>query len=511
MSIADDIVNDTFGPDPDPPTDGRPLAYRAFPVALLPEPLATFVRRASKSIGCDAAFVAMPALTACAAAIGTTRTVKLSNTWTEPSILWSGIVGESGTQKSPAFRLAMKPLYEAQGVAMQQHTEEMTEHERRAEAYDAEHRNWRKNGDGEPPEKPEPPIAPRFIVADTTVEALAPMLADNPRGLLMARDELSGWLGSFDRYSNGKGADVSHYLSMFNADRLVYDRKTNRESIYIPRASLSICGGIQPSILDRALGREHRDSGLAARLLLAHPPRRAKRWTDEDIDPSIEAKYALLIDDLREQRHAPIRAEDGQPEPVAVTLDDEALKLFADFVNRHGDEQLDMTGDLAAAWSKLEGYAARLALIVHCVRVKTGDPTLTDPDRIDAQSITVGIQLARWFGHEARRIYAAFGATDAERQQSKLAEIIQRKGGKVTVAEWQRTRHIKTRKAAEASLADLESDGYGTLDYKPQTGPGRPSIVFTLHGYDGATLLNPASDAVSGNKIASQRGEGGAA
>lgn len=465
-------------------TDLRPLIYKPFPVAMLPEPLAAFVRRGAKAIGCDPSYITMPALTACAAAIGTTRTIRLNNAWSEPCIIWSAIVGESGTQKSPAFRLAMKPLHEAQGVAMQSHTEAMSEYDRRVEAYDADYRSWKRGGDGEPPEKPEPPIAPRFIVADTTVEALAPMLADNPRGLLMARDELSGWIGGFDRYSNGKGADVSHYLSMFNGDRLIYDRKTNRESIYIPRASLSICGGIQPAILDRALGREHRDSGLAARLLLAHPPRRPKRWTDEDIDPAVEAKYARLIDGLRELRHAPIRAEDGQPEPVALPLDAEALKMFADFVDRHGDEQLGMTGDLAAAWSKIEGYCARLALIVHCVRVVTGDRTLTDPERIDAASMTVGIQLARWFGGEAKRIYAAFGATDEEREQSKLVEIIQRKGGKVTVREWHRARHHDTRVDAEAELSDLEAAGYGTLAYAEQTGPGRPTLTFTLAGGD---------------------------
>src|SRR5262249_45474894 len=55
-----------------------------------------------------------------------------------------------------------------------------------------------------PPLKPDPPPCERFIVSDTTVEALAPILLTNPRGLLLARDELAGWIGSFDRYA-GKG------------------------------------------------------------------------------------------------------------------------------------------------------------------------------------------------------------------------------------------------------------------------------------------------------------------
>ena len=40
-----------------------------------------------------------------------------------------------------------------------------------------------------------------------------------------------------------------------------------------------------------------------------------------------------------------------------------------------------MAGDLAAAWSKLEGYAARFALLVHLVRAESGDPRWSMPAR----------------------------------------------------------------------------------------------------------------------------------
>lgn len=42
-----------------------------------------------------------------------------------------------------------------------------------------------------------------------TVEAIAPILLHNPRGLLMYRDELAGWIGDMDRYSKSKGGDVT--------------------------------------------------------------------------------------------------------------------------------------------------------------------------------------------------------------------------------------------------------------------------------------------------------------
>ena len=71
---------------------------------------------------------------------------------------------------------------------------------------------------------------------------LAPILLANPRGLLMARDELAGWIGSFDRYSGGKGgADAAHWLSMHNGESVTVDRKTGRpRTIHVPSAAVSI-------------------------------------------------------------------------------------------------------------------------------------------------------------------------------------------------------------------------------------------------------------------------------
>ena len=80
-----------------------------FPVDALPEPIRGFVAAGAKAIGCDASFIALPLLTAMAAAIGNTRRIQLKRGWTAPAILWVAIVGESGTAKTPAFKLACGP------------------------------------------------------------------------------------------------------------------------------------------------------------------------------------------------------------------------------------------------------------------------------------------------------------------------------------------------------------------------------------------------------------------
>jgi hypothetical protein len=95
----------------------------------------------------------------------------------------------------------------------------------------------------------------------------------------------------------------------------VVDRKKgNPHTIYVPEALVSISGGIQPAILHRALGIEHRESGLAARLLLTCPPRKSKRWTEADIDPDAEAELARLVDRLYDLQ--PTHGDEGEPRPL---------------------------------------------------------------------------------------------------------------------------------------------------------------------------------------------------
>ena len=161
--------------------------------------------------------------------------------------------------KTPAFKLSVQRVRELQARKLREHQEQYERYERELLSHDVALAAWKKKAAktndmaGEPPEKPRPPQAVRYVVSEPTVEALAPILLANPRGLLLARDELAGWIGSFDRYvGKGKGGDSAHWLSMHNGDTIIVDRKTSG-TIYVPSAAVSITGGIQPQILDRVL------------------------------------------------------------------------------------------------------------------------------------------------------------------------------------------------------------------------------------------------------------------
>src|SRR5262249_48001100 len=148
-------------------------------------------------------------------------------------------VSPSGTLKSPGLDAALAHVRQLQDAAVEEWKEAK--------------KAYKKEDDED-----EPPVCKRYLVADTTVEALAVRLQENPRGLLLAREELNGWLASMDAYKAGKGGDVAHYLEMHRAGQLLVDRKTGAEPlIHVPRAALCIVGTIHPETFRRALGREH--------------------------------------------------------------------------------------------------------------------------------------------------------------------------------------------------------------------------------------------------------------
>jgi hypothetical protein len=463
-------------------------AFRPYPVDALPDPLRGFVAAGADAIGCDASYLALPLLTAAGAAIGTTRQLIVKRGWAVYPILWAAIVGESGTSKTPAFRLALRAVRERQREMLARQAEELAAYEIALARYERDFAQWKRTKAGgqdiDPPTKPQPPEGGRIIVSDCTVESLAPILLANPRGLLLLRDELNAWLGSFDRYANGKGSDSANWLSMHGGENIIVDRKGHPRTIFVPSAAVAVCGGIQPGILHRALGSEHRESGLAARLLLTCPPRRPKKWTDRDIPPAIEQDIAAMFDRLYGLQAG---ADDqGNWRPVPIGMNADARQVWLDHFAKHAQEQVTLAGELAAAWSKLEETPARLALILHYATWQPGDT-----DRVDEPTMAAAVTLTDWHKAETKRCYGLLAESEQQAELRRLVDWIRNRGGAVTARElMQGPRQYRgAADAAEAMLESLVKGGYGTWkDSSPTDRGGRPTRVFLLgsggNGYE---------------------------
>lgn len=437
--------------------------YQPFPVDRLPRTFRRFVETSADSIGVDPAYVALPLLGAAAGAIGASRSIALKSTWIEPCVLWPVVVGESGSGKTPGLDRALEPLRDIQ-------TRLLAEHDCARREFDAQRVEAKAKG-GDVPES-ERPRPRRLLVSDCTVEALSVLLRDNPRGLTLDRDELSGWVGSFDAYKNGS-ADSSFWLSLYRAQPVAVDRKTSPDPILVPRPHLSIVGTVQPGVLRRLLGKRNRENGLAARLLLAMPPRRPRRWTNA---PPISASEDVR--DVFGKLLALVEDDDGRP--LALPLDREAENVWVEFFNAHALVVDSLSGDLAALASKIEAAAARLALVVHVVRCASGKRI--DSTCIDAESMEAGIALARWFFEEGVRIYGVLDEDDAQRKLREDVEFIRGKGGAITARDFNRgRRNVSDSEAARVRLNAIERGGLGRwVDCPSGEEGGRPTKRLVL-------------------------------
>jgi hypothetical protein len=134
----------------------------------------------------------------------------------------------------------------------------------------------------------------------------------------------------------------------------------------------------------------------------------------------------------------------------------------------------------------LEGYAARLALVVHCVRQAAGEAV--DAWRCDEVSMASGIALAEWFGHEAKRVYGVLCESPEDRDCRRLMELLQAKGGHATVRELSRASRLYASAADwEQALQKLAEAGKGRWQNpKPGAAGGHPVRMFHLLTQPGA-------------------------
>ena len=202
-------------PDPQPLPEGlAPVA--PFDYAMLPDRLRPWVQDVAERMQCPPDFVAVPMVAALGSLIGRRCAIRPQafSDWQELPNLWGCIVGRPGMMKSPAMMAALAPVVRLEARALEEWTAaqgqwraESEIAKARAEARKGEAtKALRKNPDALvdvasflTPEADEAPILRRYTVASATVEALAEKLIENPRGLLVVRDELPGWLAGLDR------------------------------------------------------------------------------------------------------------------------------------------------------------------------------------------------------------------------------------------------------------------------------------------------------------------------
>ncbi len=481
-------AEDAAGEEEAPPgVAGEDVA--PLPTEVLPGMLARFVEEAAEAIPCPTDFVAVPLLALAGAAIGTSRVLQIKPGWREGPRLYAPIVADPGSGKSPALDLVARPVYERQKVLAGQF--EVLEHAHKDEIarYEVELRTWEerarlaaKGKGADPGPKPEEPAGPtmaRVFTGDTTVEALAGLMRDNPRGLALIRDELTGWVRGMNQYKAGKGADKQFYLSAWSGAPYPVDRKSG-PPVLLFDPFLNVVGCIPPDLLDELTDERGREDGFVHRLLFAYPDAVPRRWTETTVSEEAQNAWRRALDAL--WRLEPAVDRDGKPEPVALPFSEEGKRAWVEFCDAHYSKLADPSFPvhLRGAWAKLDGYCARLALILQELRRACGE---ANSEAVDTVSVTGAWALVDYFKNHARRVYRRLRADADDKRAEGAANWIKARGGECRARDLIAYGVAGVKKASQAQklLEDLVDRGLGRLEERPpRGGRGRPSTWFAL-------------------------------
>jgi hypothetical protein len=291
---------------------------------LIPISFRDWLTDISTRMQCPLDFVAVGAIVASSSVIGAGCGVrpKQHDDWTVVPNLWGGVVGRpSIVLKSPSLQEVVRPLERLASDAREQYEAACKSHDADMEAYKAQRESikkmmgqaaqGKKQKDSDAGidmayakaqfmelQEPAPPKWRRYKTNDATIEKLGELLADNPRGLLVFRDELIALFSSWDQ--QGHESDRAFFLECWNGNGSHDTDRIGRGSIRVEHACISLLGGIQPAKLQTYLYgamRGHDNDGLVQRLQLLVYPDEPPLTPIVDRHPDVAARnkvYAII-------------------------------------------------------------------------------------------------------------------------------------------------------------------------------------------------------------------------
>ncbi len=475
---------------------------------ILPEPVRSYAQDVSYRMQCPLEFVAIPLLVVFSSLVGAGCAIrpKKHDPWIVIPNLWGAIIAPSGAMKSPAIGEALSFIgileketgaayrkalegYNVQSLEIKFRNENLREDLKKAIKGESDRDIEAKKEalialnkeDNIPKQK-------RFMTNDSTVEKLAILLQDNPRGLLVFRDELSGFLATLE--CEDRVADRSFYLEAWNgfsSTTFKADRIT-RESVDC-NPCVSVFGGIQPSKLSQyLLGTLYGNSndGFFQRFQMVVCPDLPNTFIniDQPADKRSRDQIIFIVKKLVDMDFIEMGGEVEESLPMPVfRLNDEAQSFFnnwytalrkrllSNFDNEVFNEHL----------SKYPKLITSLALIYYLLRVSIGDP----PGKVMLSDIENAAKLCDFLESHALRVYSVTENTNLQRAKELFKKL---KAGRLpecfTERDVYRHEWSYLKNSNEVSVACSELIAYGWLrEEKTMSGPkgGAPSVRYRQH------------------------------
>ena len=349
-------------------TPNTQKANHSFPVEIFPTSIQELIKDAEKTEGHNPDYLSAGILSNVATAMGSNFILDNGSYKSQP-ILWLVIVGQSGGGKTHPLNFAKKPIEEKD--------------KQNYSVFQTSMKKYNASDD----KKDNKPNYVKSILSDFTPEKLAENLQHNEKGILIFKDELIGWINSFDQYR--KGADQQLYLELFNGGTLSVDR-VSKPSIRVEKTNVNVLGGIQPSALKDMAKKNRNDDGFLARFLFVYPTKsKPTLFSGNKIQSKHSDGYRKFIHDIYNADNLNLKASSSQIK-VYQKWQHKKVKLY------HND------GSQSKIQAKLETYVWRLALIIEIME-QTNSNKFTNT--ISDTSIEKAIKLAEYFRMTAIKVY----------------------------------------------------------------------------------------------------------
>lgn len=316
-----------------------------FDPADVPAPIRRMAEAFSAATGFDVSGSIMAATVAAAAAIDDRYrlAVRPGSDWFESARLWAVLIGTPSAGKSPTIRAAADPIKDLH---------------REMFARWLEANATAKEGERDP--------KPALFTSDATTEALADLLRDNPRGVLMLTEEFASWIGGIDAYRDGAGArNRGEWLQLYDGGPHQVDR-VKRGSFLVPNWGASVLAACTPAGL-RDQVRKLPDDGLIHRFMpcIMGAPRMPSATSARDA----LRDWSIRLRDLFERTTCEAaNARTRISTAAQMTFDAEARAIRESI-----DAIYDLSPALASHLGKHPGMLARVALTFHLVDGRPGD------------------------------------------------------------------------------------------------------------------------------------------
>lgn len=439
--------------DPKAAEDEQP-EVPPFPVEVLPDPLGWMVAEYGRTLGWSPDYTGASMLWALSVALGDTRHVQVKVGWKEHAALWLALVGMPGTGKTHPLEAMIAPLRASDRGHYRDFKEAEEWHEAALEEYRDQLKARSKKGQakGERPTKPDEPVCRQHLVNDATPEALLEIMANNPKGIGLHRDELAGWINDFGRYS--KSGEQQLFLSTWSGTVPRIDRKQKRGGTIPKTAFLSIAGTIQPGILNTLAADGRNVNGFMDRLLFAYPVQQEiPRWSEQELPANITTRWGEILGRLM--------ALEGDPGIIPLSRD--AKAVWSDFYDAISDRINTLNGDgdegRAGILAKQISYTLRFSLIMEMAAWAV-NPDATTPPAIGGDAMRAAVALSNYFAAMSFRVqFQLYEATPEDGLKGDKLRLYMALPDEFTTAEAVTTAEALgiARRTAERYLKDRRS------------------------------------------------------